>query len=226
MTTIRKNVFETNSSSAHSLTFSTKGSLVKPIDSCQTRLDFVGGSYQWEWDTYCDYQSKFQYWLIAYTEWQSFILKQKNEAVKGVSSYHITGTPFISKLEDWGKTHGPSDIDVYKEVLKDTANHLKAVFDIFKEYNVSFTFSTADAEYLIDDTEGYIETFLNVNEPTTTEKLCNSQFDYLVDLGLGIDHQSGPRESEECMSLANSTPLEVVEWVLGDGYIETGNDNC
>lgn len=226
MIKIRENVFETNSSSEHSLTFSTKGSLVKPADNCYINLDFVGGSYQWEWDTYCDPQSKFQYWLIAYTEWQSLILKQKNEAVRGVTSYRITDNLFDSKPSDWGKTCGPSDIDVYREVLKDTTDHLKAVFDIFKEYNVNFYFSTAASKYAIDGTEKYIETFLAENEPTTMKKLCNRQFDYLVDLGLGIDHQSGPIESGECGDLARSTPLEVVEWVLGDGYFETGNDNC
>ena len=72
MKTIRKNTFETNSSSEHVITFSTKGSAVGAEGYI---LNVVGGSWQWDKESFHDPQSKFSYWLNAFDEEAYCLLK-------------------------------------------------------------------------------------------------------------------------------------------------------
>ena len=224
MYSIRENVFETNSSSCHSLTFSTEGDLPKTVNF---HLDFAGGSYQWEFRTYHDPQSKFSYWLNAFAELQSVLLREKNAKLKGSDYYYIT--EYMDN--GWGKTSGPSDKGIYEEVLKEAANHLEKVLKAFEEIGVQLHFTPYEDEThsysgMEDNIDSYIEYFLKVNQPKKLTDLCRGYFNFIVDLGDGIDHQSGPKEDSDCRRLAEFEPKEVLEWVLGDGYFETGNDNC
>ena len=66
MKTIRHNTFETNSSSCHSITFSSKGSGILP--SGDFILQVKGGDYGWEVETYSNAQDKFSYWFSAFID--------------------------------------------------------------------------------------------------------------------------------------------------------------
>lgn len=227
MIKIRENVFETNSSSEHSLSFSTKGSAIK-IDGMM-RLRFIGDDWGWEFRSYSDPQSKFSYWLNAFVENQGLKLKRENEKARNVEYYYITD--YIGDdPTTWNVTRGPALEEVYEKVLEETKNKLKAVLELFKEHNVEFTFDpdrTNEDEEYVNDAEDYIRVFEHLNSPKYDKKrLCNREFNYYVDLGYGIDHQSGPNESSECEALAEFEPEDVLDWVLGNGSFETGNDNC
>jgi uncharacterized radical SAM superfamily Fe-S cluster-containing enzyme len=72
--------------------------------------------------------------------------------------------------------------------------------------------------------EEYIHYLRSYNDPENPECLTRS-FRFLVDLDLGIDHQSAPAEDCDCATLAELPPEDVFDWVFGDGSFETGNDN-
>ena len=227
MLKFREKVFETNSSSEHSLSFSTKGSAIELNGTM--RLGFVGDDWGWEFRSYSDPQSKFSYWLNAFVENQGLKLKRENEKARNVDYYYITD--FIGDdPTTWNVTRGPALEEVYIKVLEETKNKLKNVLELFREHHVEFTFdpneTIKDVEY-VESIEDFIRVFEQLNSPECDKKrLCNREFNYYVELGYGIDHQSSPRESEECEALAEFEPEDVLDWVLGDGSFETGNDNC
>ena len=66
MKTIRNNVFETNSSSMHSITFSNTD--IKDITPCITEVELTGtGEYGWEYSNLTMPEELGDYILIAYT---------------------------------------------------------------------------------------------------------------------------------------------------------------
>lgn len=229
MLSIRENVFETNSSSCHSITFSNKGSAAKPREHCWLHLDFRGDDWGWEHRTYYDPQAKFEYWLNAFVANQADKMSLENEKARGVEGYYITS--YVGDHpEKWNVTRGPCLEEVYNKILAETKEKLKAVLDKFTEYQVEFFFTPSEEskDKYIQDNEEYLRVFEELNLVTEDNKknLCNSEFDYYVNLGYGIDHQSAPRESSECKALAELEPEGVIDWVLGDGSFETDNDNC
>lgn len=95
---IRKNVFETNSSSTHVLSISSDS-----LNEIPTKLVFTVGEFGWECETYMDVESKASYiWTyICYTEenleeWKKYLTKVCKEAgVKEVEFIEPTGYYYI-----------------------------------------------------------------------------------------------------------------------------------
>lgn len=220
MLNLRESTFETNSSSSHSITFSTEGSA--KLGQHNFTICLRGDDYGWEFRFYGDPQNKFSYWLNAFVENNGLILSRKCAEKFGIEGqYYIT-----NRLE--GKNQGPADKEVYTTFLYEVADKLKAVLKALEDCGVSFHPEYTDPEELSSwdfNLDEYIDAFIHKNLPTTVDKLCSSEFDYLVELGYGIDHQSSPREDSDCEKLAEFSPEQVVDWVLGDGSFETGNDN-
>jgi hypothetical protein len=82
---IRNNVFETNSSSMHSISFNGTNTIIVP----QYPLDFVCDEFGWEIEQYTDAQSKLSYVLTAV-------------------QYHVNRPEYVSKpegmsWEDWNE---------------------------------------------------------------------------------------------------------------------------
>jgi hypothetical protein len=198
MKTIRKNVFETNSSSVHSITFSTAGSGVLPPKSFI--LNIEGGDYGWEQATYLftDNQDKFSYWLSAFI-YCAFLLYEKKE-------------------EEYKKHGMPQSVineKSFQEIYDNYANVLLYLRD--KGVNMSISYDGYQ-----HDLETYLRDFYVNN---TSRDISYSNFDFLIDTHYGIDHQSAPRESTDCRRLGESSPEEVFDWVFGDGEFRTNNDN-
>jgi hypothetical protein len=76
-----------------------------------------------------------------------------------------------------------------------------------------------------DDCTHELEDYLTDFNKLNTFNPHSTQFNFIVDMGYGIDHQSAPHEDEEAYRLGWSTPEEVYDWVFGDGSVETDNDN-
>lgn len=219
MKSIREYVFETNSSSCHSLTFSTRGSATKT----SINLKVKGDSYQWHYANYVDPQNKFSYWLNAFEAEVGIQLNQRMAKLKKLDKYYIT------KYLPFEENCGPCDVQIYEEVLKETADKLEAVLKKLEDFGVRLFIESREGIYYdtvtFKDVDDYIKQFKSWNEPTTIDRLCEGNFEFLVDLSDGIDHQSAPGEDSDCEYLAKMSADEVVDWVLGDGYFETGNDN-
>lgn len=228
MLSIRESVFETNSSSCHSITFSSKGSAAKPQENCWLHLDFRGDDWGWEHREYYDPQAKFEYWLNAFVANQADKMSLENKKARGVDSYWITSYTGDDPSK-WNVTRGPCLEEVYNKILEETKEKLKAVLDKFTEYQVEFFFTPSEGneDNYVQSNEDFLRVFEELNRITDEDKknLCNNEFNYYVDLGYGIDHQSAPREDNDCKTLAELEPEDVVDWVLGDGSFETDNDN-
>lgn len=222
MISIRANVFESNSSSCHSITFSSENSGHQNVP---ITLDFRGNDFGWAREVYSDPQSKLEYWLSAYS---SLIrlrrLEEMRKLLKLKDLYWIS-----TKVAEDGSS-GPCDAKVYQDTANEVLAHLKAVFEALQQYGVRLHFAEYDNRdnFVYDfgsDIEDYLSTLKEVNTARDVTKLCDPDFNFLVKMGYGIDHQSDVREDGDCRCLAESTPDEVVDWILGDGSVETGNDN-
>ena len=202
MKTVRYNTFETNSSSCHSITFSNKGSGTLPAGSFVLRVQ--GGDYGWEVETYSNAQDKFSYWFSAFKECANISFRKKREEFesKGISAEKAFNVAFQEMYDNYAKTL------IY---LQDKGVHLYIYYDDWQH-----------------DLEDYLSALQIKN---TYKNCCDNQehwfygFDFLVETGYGIDHQSGPGEDGDCRSLGESTPEEVFDWVFGDGEFSTDNDN-
>ena len=219
MISIRSCTFETNSSSCHVITFTSKDWEVRPLEK-PIALKFQGGSFMWEFCSYDDPQSKLSYWFCAFKEWQRELLLKENARVLGYDPYRKYGAEPV--LDD----------EVFKKHVEQVAQFIKSVYEEFNKYNVQLTFDGDN--YLRDFNEytnkhfntidEYLDCFKTVN---IKEHVCDSLgfLNYVIWEGAGIDHQSSPREDLDCETLASLDVIEVVRWVLGDGYFKTGNDN-
>lgn len=67
MIQIRKGIFETNSSSVHSIQISKDNDDF--LNNLPEKLGFTGGEFGWEWCNYIDYQNKFNYLVIGIESW-------------------------------------------------------------------------------------------------------------------------------------------------------------
>lgn len=99
-------------------------------------------------------------------------------------------------------------IDIF--TLEELQEYIDAIVTYFEEKGVEINTEWVDGLYLkeIDETTKWIA--------------------HKYDSYFGIDHQSGPKEDEDCMELAKSfaDPEKVWQFVMDDSnYIKTGNDN-
>lgn len=222
MVSIRDSVFESNSSSCHSITFSSENSGHQNVP---ITLDFRGNDFGWRRELYSDPQSKLEYWLSAYSSLiRLHRLEEMQKLLKLKDLYWIS-----SKVKEDGSS-GPCDAKVYRDTANEVLAHLKAVFEALQQHGVKLHFAEYDNRdnFVYDfgnSVEEYLDTLKEANTARDVTKLCDPDFNFLVKMGYGIDHQSDVREDEDCRFLAKSTPDEVVDWILGDGSVETGNDN-
>lgn len=220
MKSIREQVFETNSSSVHSISFS--NSVPKKIKV--KHLELYGNYWGWERKTWKLPQDKFSYWFNAFIQNNHRKLLEACADKKEMTFDQLLTEPNTSLA-----------IELYKEYALQCSNHLIEVFEVFERNGIEIKFRCArnyiDGNIIFkegevfSDWQTYIRLFelYNLNKHDFTK--YDSLFDYIVPTGSGIDHQSGPNESMECKQLAELGPEKVLEWVCGDGYFETGNDN-
>ena len=92
MKTTRFNTFETNSSSCHSITFSSKGSGFENREHAENPISITlqSNDFGWEEHEYYDSQSKFEYWFASFTDCASLRVREKFAAAtkKDVWSSH------------------------------------------------------------------------------------------------------------------------------------------
>lgn len=208
MKTIRKNTFETNSSSCHSITFSNKGSgFERRRDRDLVSITLKSNDFGWEEREYCDSQSKFEYWLACYEDCASLRVREKfaKATNKDVWSSYPT-------------EKNPLPESVWDEAFEEVYTRFMDVLTFFRDHDVIFHI---EYDNYIHELEDYLTDFNRLN----TFNPHSSHFNFIVDMGYGIDHQSAPHEDEDAYRLGWSTPEEVYDWVFGDGSVETDNDN-
>lgn len=247
MKSIRVNTFETNSSSAHSLTFASKGSGAGKKGT----LNWKGDEFGWEFESYSDSQSKFSYYLVALCDWLS--LMQKNEygerhnLEKSWGEYSFC----FGSLTDIAKAKEKNDeywIKHYKEIDEENVdyirnlayNKVKGLFDFLKEKGCKFSYfhyMNEEHKFIGDDrdtfweTEGeygescFIKSLEHLKEAPLNEWKAHPDISNWIDFGGYIDHQSDPKENPDCRTLASQDYEDVLDWIFGDGSFETGNDN-
>ena len=230
MKSIREGVFETNSSSMHSISFATPDSYRK-YDYKGQCLYWTGGEFGWEDRIYLDSSDKFSYWLTAFTDYLR--VKQLEDIKKSYPKARI--------LVDNEKEYREYTRDYYTSeqvILPDEKSTLyiknfavKRITDVylfFKDNDIEFVdFTFFDYRENKTITETYKEDFLNWLEYLRN---LNSfpdfrKIDNLIDFSGYIDHQSAPSEDADCYELAAMEPEEVFNWVFGNGSFKTGNDN-
>lgn len=199
MKIIRKNVFETNSSSCHSITFSSKGSGTLP--SGDFILQVKGDDYGWEVETYSNAQDKFSYWFSAFRD--------------------CACIQFLNAAEE-NEKQGKSKEDAFDTTFEETYNKLAQVLLYLRDKGIHLYIFYDDWQHNLED---YLRDLQIKN--TYKDNYANyfPGFNFLVETGYGIDHQSAPREDGDCRALGKSSPEEVFDWVFGDGKFETDNDN-
>lgn len=98
-TKIRKSLFETNSSSTHSITIQESGDYTSIKHD--GKIELVGGEFGWEWETYRDPLTKANYCAVYATGNES-----KTEMLKEVISDHTGAEVEISaQKDDYDKGH-------------------------------------------------------------------------------------------------------------------------
>lgn len=249
MKSIRVNTFETNSSSTHSLTFASPGSGT----GRNGRLAWKGDEFGWEFESYCDSQSKFSYYLVALSDWLSLMQKREygkrhnlEESWGGCYSFSFGSLTEIAKAKEKNDEYW---IKHYKEIDKENIdyirnlayNKVKGLFDFLKEKGCTFDyFNYMDEEhkFIGDDrdtfwkAEGdygercFIDSLENLKDAPENEWKAHPNISDWIDFGGYIDHQSGPAEDSDCETLAAQSYEEALDWIFGDGSFETGNDNC
>ncbi len=200
MKTIRHNTFETNSSSCHSITFSSKGSGILP--SGDFILQVKGGDYEWEVETYSNAQDKFSYWFSAFID------------CANIRFYDVAKE---------NEKQGKSREDAFNATFEETYNKLAQVLLYLRDKGIHLYIFYDDWEH---DLEDYLRDLQIKNTYDDTKFAGYSPgFEFLVETDFGIDHQSAPREDGDCRDLGESSPEEVFDWVFGDGEFKTDNDN-
>ena len=141
MKSIRVNTFETNSSSAHVLTFASKGSSVGRYG----KLNWKGDEYDWEFEKYFDPQSKFSYYLAALKDWLWLMQKKEygkrhnlEEVYYGCYSFSFGSLKEIAEAKEKNDEYW---IKHYKEIDKENIEYIrnlaydkvKGLFDFLKE---------------------------------------------------------------------------------------------
>lgn len=249
MKSIRVNTFETNSSSAHSLTFASKGSGA----GRNGRLAWKGDEYGWEFESYCDAQSKFSYYLVALCDWLSLMQKReygkRHNLEESWHSYYAFSFGSLSQIAKAKENNDEYWIKAYKEIDSENIEYIrnlaydkiKELFDCFKANKVEFVyFNYMDEDHNFvgdtrDDawrTEGeygercFLESLEHLKNAPEHEWKAHPDISSWIDFGGYIDHQSGPAEDSDCEALASQSCEDALDWVFGDSMFETGNDNC
>ena len=212
MISIRENVFESNSSSCHSLTFPTKGS-AKVFPG--TSLIWEGDEFGWQQEKYHDPQSKFSYWLVAFTTWIEGYQGQVEREIRKNQEYWLT-----DRQEYWDDHNGPASLKSFQKAADLFQQTVFEVIKLFKARKVAFKFYDRNNKPITED-----EFVQDVHNRSDKNSFKTGYTVLDVDYGGYIDHQSGPLEDPACKKLAMMKPEEVFEWVFGDSYIETDNDN-
>ena len=240
MRTIRKFVFETNSSSAHSLTFATKGSGAKYNNS--KILDWKGEEYGWEREEYHSPQAKFSYYLVALQDWLS--MKQKQEYAKRhkiPATYSDTIYDFsFGSLERIARAIQDNDkywIDHYKVIDKENIEYIsklasqkvRGLYDFLISKGCtfkSFDYTNDSHEFIYDGTDYELfDALEHLKDAPENEWKKYPDISNWIDFGGYIDHQSGPSEDSDCRKLAEFSYEEVFDWIFGDSSVITDNDN-
>ena len=233
MKSVRQGVFESNSSSMHSISFATPDSYRKYNYKGQC-LYWTGGEFGWEDRMYLDPRDKFSYWLTAFANYLQ--VKQLEDIKK---SY-----PKVRFLVDNEKERRKYLNDKYycytnEEVIlpdeKSTlyiknfaVKRITDVYNLFKKKEIDFidfTFFDYRENKLIKETcekdfQDWLEYLRNLKSFPDFRNIGN-----LIDFDGYIDHQSAPSEDSDCYELAAMEPEYVFNWVFGNGSFKTGNDN-
>ena len=209
MKTTRFNTFETNSSSCHSITFSNQGSGFANRQYAENAIIITlkSNDFGWEEREYHDPQSKFEYWLACFKDCASLRVREKFAAA--------------TKKDVW--TSYPTDKNplpesAWDEAFEEVYANLVDVLTFMREHNVIFHIEYDDCTHELEE---YLTDFNRLN----TFNPQSDKFNFLVEMGWGIDHQSAPYEDDSAYCLGWSTPEEVYDWVFGDGSVKTDNDN-
>ena len=209
MKTIRKNVFETNSSSCHSITFSSKGSGFENREHAENPILITlrSNDFGWEEEEYTDSQSKFEYWFACFADCASLRVREKFAAATKKDV-----------LTSYPSDKNPLPESVWDEAFEEVYANLVDVLTFMREHNVIFHI---EYDGYTHELEEYLTDFNRLN----TFNPHSDDFNFIVDMGYGIDHQSAPHEDRDAYSLGWSSPEEVYDWVFGDGSVKTDNDN-
>ena len=209
MKTTRFNTFETNSSSCQSITFSSQGSGFANRRYAESAIIITlkSNDFGWEEREYYDPQSKFEYWFACFKDCASLRVREKFAAATNKDVW----TSYPSEKN-------PLPESVWDEAFKEIYANLVDVLTFMREHDVIFNikydgYTHELEEYFID----FIKK--NIFNPYSDD------FNFIVDMGWGIDHQSTPHEDDNAYKLGWSTPEEVYDWVFGDGSVKTDNDN-
>lgn len=217
MLTIRKETFETNSSSCHSITLGNFN-----YSDTDISLDFKGDDFNWEWVKYDTPQSKLSYWISAYSSYVALLQKKALAKVLGFEQEYYSAWVTDDK-KYWGERSGKLPFEVWKPIADEVASHYKDVINTFESHFVQLNFNT-EYQYGSYEIDKY-ETFDLLDEMASESKYeHDSSICPPFDTGC-IDHQSSAIESSECEDLAKLSPEEVYGFVMGDGYVQCGNDN-
>lgn len=108
MRTIRRNTFETNSSSTHSVTICTASSSFAPIDYTGRVLTVEPGEFGWEEDFYSDFLSKASY---AYTYAVNYGTEENLEELKEVLLEYTNAKEVVLANRDDSAWYGTGYID-------------------------------------------------------------------------------------------------------------------
>lgn len=218
--TIRYNTFETNSSSCHSITFST---ISGNVNESNKKLEFKGDDFGWEVETYTDPQHKFSYYLVCLLDYIYY--RQLNDSKDyynppkdewGYVSFWIT-----DNKEEFDEHNKKCPKDIYFHWIQFLINTIENLVSYFESKGVEFTFYDKNGSKT--EFDWFIYELKELNSKKTWKK-C-SKIPDLIDFGGYIDHQSAPSESSEAESLAKLSEYELFDFVYGNGEVHTDNDN-
>lgn len=209
MKTIRFNTFETNSSSCHSITFSSKGSGFENREHAENAIIITlkSNDFGWEEREYYDPQSKFEYWLACFKDCASLRVREKFAAATKKDILYS----YLSEKN-------PLPESIWDKAFKEVYTNLVDVLTFMRNHDVIFHI---EYDGYTHELEEYLTDFNRLN----TFNPHSDDFNFIVDMGYGIDHLSAPHEDRDAYRLGWSTPEEVYDWVFGDGSVKTDNDN-
>ena len=209
MKTTRFNTFETNSSSCHSITFSNQGSGFANRRYAENAIIITlkSNDFGWEEREYYDPQSKFEYWLACFKDCASLRVREKFAAATKKDILYS----YLSEKN-------PLPESIWDEAFEEVYANLVDVLTFMRNHDVIFHIEYGGCTHELEE---YFADFSkkNIFNPHS------DRFNFLVETGWGIDHQSAPNENLDAYHLGWSTPEEVYDWVFGDGSVKTDNDN-
>lgn len=203
MTTIRSNVFETNSSSVHSLVLSNENviRLKQPIEINTLAADKY---YGWDFRKYTTKEDKLNYLLALVCA--NYQYKKYNRLWKYRRKHSLP-------------TYINSDLD--QSPLQITDAEKKKMLPIIKEFN-----KTIDRIVDVLKAKGVKVNLGNIRKITQSDMNAKhvEYSDYCnVKTNADIDHGTCARVFYENVM---KNDKNIVNWVLGKSFFVTGSDNC